>query len=771
MVTQSLKEYFKTHMENVKELDKKLEELFATDNEDNPFVGQDTKNIVSLIDALRIVDPAVGSGAFPMGILNKLVFILSKLDPGNSLWKEAQINAVEQNVPDPVIKQDLINQIEKKFSEKNSDYGRKLYLIQKCIYGVDIQQIAVEIAKLRFFISLLVDENIDKEKENWDVEPLPNLDFKIIQGNSLISKFMGINFDEDEYKYNAHFKFKDETDQLIKIFQSKKNEYQNESDKRKKDRLTEEIENLIIQIFETRLQKKKTDYFNKLRYIENCSLNEPNKNKRNDYVKHEKTKLNKKTGFDLDEVEKQLREFTSGNKIKPFFLWKLYFAEVYQGANAGFDIVIGNPPYVQIQKFSGKKEQKDWENENYRTYTKTGDIYCLFYEKGNMLLRDNGVLAFITSNKWMRANYGKKTREYFLNEVNINQLIDFGDSPIFENATIYTNILLFSKTKNESQPKVWDLSKEYEPNTSLEKMLIKNKSCSNIFNEEAFVIVSKEQAVIKKRIEETGTPLKDWDISICRGILTGFNEAFIINGAKKDKLIGADNKNAEIIKPVLRGRDIKRYRVEFADLWLINPHNGYYDEERQNRVLPIDINDYPGIKKHLDLYWKDLGKRQDKGVTTYNLRNCAYLKEFEENKLIWLEMSPSPNFTYDCENLYVLNTAYILTGKALKYMLAVLNSSVLNVYFSFIAADVRGKTRRYIKQYVEELPIPQISPKAQKPFITFVDQILSITKSEDYSDNPEKQSKVKKLEKEIDKLVYELYGLSEEEIEIIEKFK
>ncbi len=208
MVTQSLKEYFKTHLKDIEELDKKLDELFATDNENNPFTTQETKIIVKLIDALRIVDPAVGSGAFPMGILNKLVFILAKLDPENELWKQTQINALEQSIPDPVIKRKLTEQIEKHFKEKNPDYGRKLHLIQKCIYGVDIQQTAVEIAKLRFFISLLVDEKIDKEKKNWGIEPLPNLDFKIMQGNSLISEFMGTNFDDNTNRANSLFEKK-----------------------------------------------------------------------------------------------------------------------------------------------------------------------------------------------------------------------------------------------------------------------------------------------------------------------------------------------------------------------------------------------------------------------------------------------------------------------------------------------------------------------------------------------------------------------------------
>ncbi|GAG88092.1 unnamed protein product, partial [marine sediment metagenome] len=211
--------------------------------------------------------------------------------------------------------------------------------------------------------------------------------------------------------------------------------------------------------------------------------------------------------------------------------------------------------------------------------------------------------------------------------MNIQQLIDFGDSQIFENATTYTNILIFSREKGRNQSQVWDLSKIYETNRSLDTMLSDNKGCTSLFNEDSFVIVPMEQALVKKRIEAMGTPLKDWDVSIYRGVLTGFNEAFIIDGAKKDELVAADPKNAEIIKPVLRGRDIKRYKAEFADLWLINSHNGYGTTPR------VNIDDYPAIKKHLYRYYNKLKKRQDKGATPYNLRNCAYLHEFEKEKI------------------------------------------------------------------------------------------------------------------------------------------
>lgn len=343
MVTESLKSYFKTHLSGIEDLDKKIGQLFSTGSEENPFNKSESKKIVKLIESVRIVDPAVGSGAFPMGALNKLVFILNKVDTGNELWKQAQLSAAD-TIPDPRIKQDTKNRIEEFFKGKNADYGRKLYLIQKCIYGVDIQQIAVEIAKLRFFISLLVDEGIDKTKENWGIEPLPNLDFKIMQGNSLISEFLGIDFDNGQEKQDLQgqvgFGFENEDDSLIKEFERKKIDYQNESDKDKRAKLKNEVEDLMIKLFEAKLQKK----YSELKPIEERAQNIPNLKTREEYIKTEKERFSKKHGFDLENIEKQLREFTSKKKTRPFFPWKLYFAEVFE--KGGFDVVIANPPYV-----------------------------------------------------------------------------------------------------------------------------------------------------------------------------------------------------------------------------------------------------------------------------------------------------------------------------------------------------------------------------------------------------------------------------------------
>ncbi|NOZ46192.1 MAG: hypothetical protein GXO79_05355 [Chlorobi bacterium] len=236
MTIESLKQYFKTNLASSSGIDEKLDSLINTTCSENPFDEETTKQLIKLINDLRAVDPAVGSGAFPMAMLNKLVYILGKLDPENKYWKQSQIEGVKKSVSDSVIQRKLIEQIERQFKEKNADYGRKLYLIEKCIYGVDIQQIAVEIAKLRFFISLLVDEKIDFDKPNYGIEPLPNLDFKLMQGNSLISTYAGIDFnDKSEPTENLLFDTDEPYKKLIEEFEELKHQYQNEADPKEKN--------------------------------------------------------------------------------------------------------------------------------------------------------------------------------------------------------------------------------------------------------------------------------------------------------------------------------------------------------------------------------------------------------------------------------------------------------------------------------------------------------------------------------------------------------
>jgi len=457
MVTESLKAYFKTHLSAISELDKKIDLLFSTGSEENPFSKSETKKIVELIESVRIVDPAVGSGAFPMGALNKLVFILNKVDPGNELWKLAQLSAVD-TIPDPQIKQDIKNRIEDFFKGKNADYGRKLYLIQKCIYGVDIQQIAVEIAKLRFFISLLVDEKIDKTKENWGIEPLPNLDFKIMQGNSLISEFLGIDFDNGQEKQGMQTQvdlgFENKDDNLIKEFERKKIDFQNESDKDKKLKLKNEVEDLMIKLFESKVKKQKASYFKEIEKIELKYSTLPNKKSRDEIIINEKQKLSKKSGFDLENIEKQLREFSSKRKVRPFFPWKLYFAEVFD--KGGFDIVIGNPPYgIALSQAEKQYFTKKYISAKTIKGKQKGslDTFSIFIEQGFVLLKVMGNLIYIVPMAVTSSDAMTGLHNLLEKNCSTIKISSYSNRPrqVFDNACIRTSILFFIKTNSKTK--------------------------------------------------------------------------------------------------------------------------------------------------------------------------------------------------------------------------------------------------------------------------------------------------------------------------------
>ncbi|MGD0281432.1 MAG: N-6 DNA methylase [Dissulfurispiraceae bacterium] len=637
------------------------------------------KELLDKLNAIKILDPACGSGAFPISMLQKLIALKQQLEP------------------------------------KTCAYDLKLKTIENSIYGVDIQPMATELSRLRCWLSLIVDE------DSKDIKPLPNLDFKFVTANSLID----LGYDE-----------------FVHRMQSKKNG----------GLLL--ISNFIKDLNALKAVRQK--YFDP-------SLHQNEKDKLKKEFNGIKDDL---FGMALELIKQKLLDAEFSNKITewdpfddsksaPFFNKGWMF-----GVEAGFDIVIANPPYIQIQNFSGKSEQKAWETQKYATYVKTGDVYCLFYEKGFNLLQSNGVLTYITSNKWMRANYGKALRKFFLTYGQIAQLIDFGDSPIFENATTYTNILVLHKSNHSHQTKAWDLSKAYEVETALERILEKEGIGEPLFNEISFVIAKGQQTQIKKRIEGAGIPLKNWDIAIYRGILTGKNEAFIISGKKKDELIAKDKRSAEIIKPVLRGRDIKRYKADFADFWIIATFPA-----RQ-----VDINKYGAVKEYLDTFGKQLeqsgepGCRKKTNNKWFEVQDTiAYHPEFEKEKLVYAEIVYDSAFFFDGHAYYPEATVFIMTGERLKYLTALLNSKLMTYAFKtfYAGGDLRGNTFRYKKVFLEALPVFKPSVIEQQPFEILVDQILTAKQQDPNTDTSA-------LEQQIDEMVYKLYDLTLEEIEIVE---
>lgn len=684
MVDESLKAYLLKPLVDeagMAEADAKigLDILFSYEEKemDSCFSEPEVEVLIRAIDRCKILDPACGSGAFPMGILQKLVFVLAKLDRENVKWEAQQI-AEAQKIEDTKERRLRICEIGQDFLDNGDDYGRKLYLIENCLYGVDIQSIATQVSKLRFFISLVVDQDICRDRDNFGVRPLPNLEIKFVTADTLISAEKPSDLPE--------------LAELTDVQQ-----------------LKDALQDIRHKIFSVKTTETKQKY------------------KDADAAKRDEIATALKASGWPDETADRL---ASWNPYKQNDSTDFFDPDWMFGLQ-GFDVVIGNPPYIQIQKFSGQQCQRNWEAQNYVTYTKTGDLYCLFYERGYKMLKENGVLTLITSNKWMRATYGKALRTFFLSNGEIRQLIDFSDSPIFSAATTYTNILVWVKKTNPSISNClsYDLKSVYEKQTTITDMLDMAEVSDGLFNENAFVVISSDWARINKQVKALGTPLKDWNIAINFGVKTGRNEAFIIRSKKREELIAQDPKSAEILKPILRGRDIKRYAIQFSDLWLIDAHNGYINR-KGDRILPVNIlRNHPSIWRHLDNVNREIdGKvqnRTDQGNHWSNLRNCAYYEEFNKEKIIYAEIVYDSAFYYETEGYTPEATSFILTGEHLKYLTALLNSKLLTEIFKrfYAGGDLRGGTFRYKKAFLELLPVKKPTAEEKSLFEQLVSMV------------------------------------------------
>ena len=622
----------------------------------------DYKTIADKLKTIKILDPACGSGAFPMGLLNRMMEILCHITP-------------DENI-----------------------YEMKLAIIENCIYGSDIQSIAAQITKLRFFISLICNCEKDATKPNFGIPTLPNLETKFVAANSLIAK-------KKQVSHNL-------------------------------------FENPEIEPTKKELTEIRHEHFSAKTAYRKSTLREKDKQLRE--------KLAKLLAEDNDFAPEDAKQLAAWNPYDQNAVAEFFDPAWMFGVNDGFDIVIGNPPYIQLQNDGGKLA-KLYADCNYKTYARTGDIYCLFYERGYQLLKPNGHLCYITSNKWMRAGYGEKTREFFAKNTNPLLLIDFAGVKIFESATVDTNILLFAKAVNEHKTLCAVTNKQNKDSVKNLSVFVQQSGSECEFsNSDSWVILSPIEQSIKRKIEAVGTPLKDWDIQINYGIKTGYNDAFIINTEKRDEILSncqsedERTRTAELIRPILRGRDIKRYGYNWANLWLINTHNGIH-----GKLERVHIEDYPAIKAHLDQYWDRISKRADKGDTPYNLRNCAYLEDFSKPKIMYPNMTKYIPFYFDEKNFLQNDKSFMITGKHIAYLTAFLNSSIFKFCFLDKFPELQGGTRELRKIFFDKIPVLKVSDKENEIFKSLVTDIQN-----DY-----------KKEKAIliDERLFELYGLSKEE--------
>ncbi|MBN2654695.1 MAG: Eco57I restriction-modification methylase domain-containing protein [Nitrospirae bacterium] len=608
-------------------------------------IRQNAKLVDDKLADIKVCDPAIGSAAFPVGMMSEIV--------------------KTRNVLSAFIKE-----------TNRTIYDFKRHCIERSLYGVDIDPGAVEIAKLRLWLSLVVDEDDIKQ-----IKPLPNLDYKIVCGNSLSS-------------VNTLFHHQS----------------------------LEKLEELKSRYFET------TNPTEKMRFKQ--------------------------------EIDSLIAEVTHDDR---HFDYKVYFSEVFN-QKSGFDIVIANPPYVRHE---GIKEMKpELKKEFGSFFCGTADIYTYFYHRGLDVLKSSGHLCFIAPNKFMRAGYGKNTRELLTAASTPKIVIDFADLPIFD-ATTYPSIILLEKRLPQNDDMTatatFSISSQLD---RLEETLdeISFPMPIKALRNEGWNLEQPGVLALMEKLRKAGKPLGEYVKGrFYRGILTGLNEAFVIDADTRKKLIAEDPKSEELIKPWLRGRDIKKWKAEWAGLYVINISSSanrqwpWADELTEAKAKKIFMQTYPALCKHLSQWEAQLMKRDDKGKFWWELRSCAYYKEFEQPKIVYPDIAKASEFTWDESKTFLGNTAYIIPTNE-KWLLGLLNSRVIWWFYLNISSTIQGGFVRFIAQYMQQLPIPYSSDKQKAPIIERVEKILA---------DPGSQY-VPRLEAEIDEMVYALYGLTPEEIAIVE---
>ena len=691
---------FDDSSEKIKDVITKIIEHQPLNEDEEKYIREKEHIITTSVENVKICDPAIGSGAFPMGLLQEIYYLKVTLQ---------QLGIIpEQN-----------------------DAQIKKHIIEQTIYGVDIDSGAVDIARLRFWLSLVVDEP--------KPQPLPNLDFKIMQGNSLLESYQGVDLSHigkeeeiivddlidfgDEYKSVQRLTFF--SDAKEKIQQLIKNYFTSTEDKTlKRKEINDLIEGKIHYkiIFEKRQVKYKVDLFEKKFGItsEEDLTEKLQKGTLTSKGKEYKAYIaDKKRLLELDLIENELISFQT--KIeRPYFLWHTYFKDVFD--KGGFDIVIGNPPYVQLQNNGGKLAAL-YEEEGFETFARSGDIYCLFYEKAYQLLKQGGICNFITSNKWMRAGYGQATRKFFLEHTNPLILIDFAGIKVFETATVDVNILLYVKEKPTFN--TWGCTIKDNELKKLSLYVRQHGGKTTFSSDESWVILSEIEQRIKAKIEAIGTPLKEWNVNIYRGVLTGYNDAFIIDKAKKEEILAncqseeERKKTDELIRPILRGRDIKRYGYDWKNLYVITAR------------LVTDIpNNYPAVCKHLEQF-KGKGKLGDNSTTKVFKRPwwawmqepVNYWEDFSKQKIMYPNMTKFMPFLLDNTGFFINDKGFIITGNHLSYLVAFFNSNIFKICYRDSFPELQGGTRELRKIFFDQVKIPNIQHIINEDFDILVDDI------------------------------------------------
>ena len=747
-------------------IQEQTDKLFGnTPKQKQPFtlpdsIKQNFESIDTLLKEVKIIDPAVGSGAFPVGMMSEIVKARSILTPFFSTGRSERTN-----------------------------YELKRQTIENSLYGVDIDSSAVDIAKLRFWLSLIVDEENIKE-----IRPLPNLDHKIMCGDSLVEEFEEVKLFDESLLGEPEDDRTDENaviDAKIEVLGQKLNAILTGKQKGDSKSILREIEKLrsekrsplatyhkdesqwtIDQVVKTRIKKSRQKLAELKRY-QKLFFNEQTRIKKLEYrncIEKLEWELIEETLKETNNTVacRKLAEYRK-NKSKPFFIWKLYFAEVFQRRNPGFDIVIANPPYVRQEAVS--KQLKKYAKNHYSCYTGNVDLYVLFIERSHDIIRRTGVFCFICSNKFMKSEYGEKIRDYLASNNELKEIIDFGELPVFKSASTFPSIILTNKNFVSEQKPIFAQIDNLEYNSLIDEIQRKKINLpKQAIAKSDWTLANSQEINIIEKMKLCGTTLGEYcGNKISWGIKTGYNDAFIIDPKTRDEIIHAHPEYEEVIKPFLMGTDIRYYSLTPSELFIIYTYHG------------IDIQKYPVIIEHLLPFKDKLEKRATKQAW-YELQQpqFAFSKYMESPKIIYPEIAKEPRFTLDHESYYINNKGFLIPCND-QFLLGLLNSKLMWLYLkrkcSCLGDPDNGGRLELRDYYLKRAPIRQVinssndhDLKKRDRIVSLVDILLTLkNKKNGDNTNVGAQKEIISISSEIDDIVFSLYNLSEDEINYIKE--
>lgn len=672
MVDESLKQYLLTKTKIAQD---KLMSLLSYDDSEINLNENEKDSILDALDTIKIIDPACGSGAFPMGILHKMLLILQKIDPDSNVWLDKQVSKIENL--------ELRTHTKKKLMNENVNYIHKLGIIHNAIYGIDIQPIAVEISKLRFFLSLIVDEKVDDSKENRGVEPLPNLEFKFVCANTLLPL------------------------------------------PQNKGGLGESLK-LIKQ-----LEKLRAEYFSSF------------------------GKSKKRIEIDFEVIQDEMKGFLTvsgflGSQSAALSSWRPFSdkpsdwfdPEWMFGLKDGFDIVIGNPPYVRQENIDQNIKYIYIQNHP-DVGSGTADLYIYFINSALNISKLGGVIIFITLNKYLKTKYGEGLRNK-LKDKNVDLIIDFFELPVFEASTDSSITKIINSPDTDST--------RYFPVKSLNNLdlniLTKGESLKVIKDGTGWKFVKPgSNSIIEKLYSNTVSLQKFTNDKIYRGITTGYNDAFVLNKESGEVLL--NSKSYKLIR---------RYAIPSAiRKWCI-------EEQKYFLATGFDLNiekDYPDAFNFLKKHKEKLIVRQDQGKNWWNLRSCTYYDLFDKPKIIYIRTSKNHAFYLDEQGIFINDSCYLISSDN-KFLFFFLNSILFDWLkrIKFVAygdADEGGRVKLDYNKMIT-VPIKNISDNQLKWFEKQYAAIKTILHNE---------VNVKALENEVETMLFRIYNLTYKEVKTV----